>query len=538
MFFFFLLLVVPALGLRNINVTRTIRFKGSIVKVHHDILLSETPAEYQIVIEERDWKHLAFIGASYGDAKSPRKVSVKPKAGMPYTYSLDLGKPSTQQIHLFVDYVLTELLEPRPAEIHQADKQFVKFSGNTYFYSPYLTDNQLTSIHLPKGQLLTHTATSIPPVTNGNNLVYGAYESRPAFSMEPLVLHFEYYVPFLTVTDMTRLIEVSHWGNIAVEETLEIVNTGAKLRGSFSRLDFDHGIGQQVAVNSLKTVLPPSAKDIYYRDEIGNISTSTVKNLLDSMEVTLVPRFPLMGGWKTRYTIGYNIPAYEFLYHSGSNFALVMPFIDHVYKNQFIRNLTLKIVLPETSDDIHFETPFPVHEQHFENIKTYLDTSGRSVIVCKAANLVDEHIQDFKVNYRFVLPMILREPMMLVLAFLCMFGAVIIYVRLDFSIYKDEKNELRLRTQTLVDEAQALLRCRSSFYHSYEDTLTKYKASKDNAQFTTDRRKLEAEYKSLNQQLMSVQNKIGDLYPDGVDKVGFVVYIFLFLVVNYSYLKV
>uniref|UniRef100_A0A3Q0KK07 Dolichyl-diphosphooligosaccharide--protein glycosyltransferase subunit 1 n=1 Tax=Schistosoma mansoni TaxID=6183 RepID=A0A3Q0KK07_SCHMA len=520
MLFFFFLLVVPALGLKNINVTRTIRFKGSIVKIHHNILLSETPAEYQIVIEERDWKHLAFIGASCGDAKSPRKVPVKPKAGMPYTYSLDLGKPSTQQIHLFVDYVLTELLEPRPAEIHQADKQFVKFSGNTYFYSPYLTDNQLTYIHLPKGQLLTHTATSIPPVINGNNLVYGAYESRPAFSMEPLVLHFEYYVPFLTVTDMTRLIEVSHWGNIAVEETLEIVNTGAKLRGSFSRLDFDYGIGQQVAVNSLKTVLPPSAKDIYYRDEIGNISTSTVKNLLDSTEVTLVPRFPLMGGWKTRYTIGYNIPAYEFLYHSGPNFALVMPFVDHVYKNQFIRNLTLKIILPETSDDIHIETPFPVHEQHFENMKTYLDTSGRTVIVCKAANLVDEHIQDFKVNYRFVLPMILREPMMLVLAFLCIFGAVIIYVRLDFSIYKDEKNELRLRTQTLVDEAQALLRCRSSFYHSYEDALTKYKASKDSAQFTTDRRKLEAEYKSLNQQLMSVQNKIGDLYPDGVDKLN------------------
>ena len=63
----------------------------------------------------------------------------------------------------------------------------------------------------------------------------------------------------------------------------------------------------------------------------------------------------------------------------------------------------------------------------------------------------------------------------------------------------------------------------SFFFHSYEDALTKYKASKDSAQFTTDRRKLEAEYKSLNQQLMSVQNKIGDLYPDGVDKVGFVV---------------
>nr|AAW25729.1 SJCHGC00848 protein [Schistosoma japonicum] len=513
------LLVAPSLGVKNANVTRTIRFKGGVVKIHHDILLSETPAEYQFVIEERNWKHLAFISASMGDSKSPRKVPVK-LTGKPYTYSLVLGNPSTQQAHVFVDIALTELLEPRPSEIYQADKQFVKFRENAYFYSPYSTDTQLTHIRLPKGQLLTYSATSIPPVINDNNIVYGPYESRPAFSVEPLVLHFEYYAPFVTVTEMTRLIEVSHWGNIAVEETLEIVNTGAKLRGPFSRLDFDYGIGQPVAANSLKTALPASAKDIYYRDEIGNISTSTVRNLLDSIEVTLVPRFPLMGGWKTRYTLGYNIPAYEFLYRSGSNFALVMRFVDHIYKNQFIRNLTLKIVLPEVVSDIQFEPPFPVYEQHLENMKTYLDTSGRTVIVCKAGNLIDEHMQDFKVKYHFNLLMILREPLMLVAAFLCIFGAMIIYVRLDFSIYKDEKSELRLRAQTLVDEAQALLRRRSFFYQSYEDALTKYKGSKDSTQFANDRRKLEADNKSLNQQLVSIQTKMGDLYPDGVDKLN------------------
>ncbi|CAH8533156.1 unnamed protein product [Heterobilharzia americana] len=319
---------------------------------------------------------------------------------------------------------------------------------------------------------------------------------------------------------MTRLIEVSHWGNIAVEETLEIVNMGAKLRGPFSRLDYDYGVGQQLSVDSLKTALPASARDIYYRDEIGNISTSTVSDLLDSVEVTLVPRFPLMGGWKTRYTLGYNIPAYEFLYRSGSQFALVMRFIDHVYDNQVIRNLTLKIVLPEMVSDIHFDPPFPVDEKYFENMKTYLDTSGRTVIVSKASNLVDEHMQDFKVRYHFSLPMILREPLMLVVAFLCIFCAIMIYVRLDFSIYKDEKSDLRLRAQTLVDEAQALLNCRSALYQAYEDALSKYKANKNNTQFTTDRRKLETDHKNITQQLLSVQNKMADLYTDGVEKLN------------------
>ncbi|CAH8510779.1 unnamed protein product [Heterobilharzia americana] len=436
---FCLLLVSPVLSIKNVNVTRTIRFKGSVVRIHHDIVLSETPSEYQFVFQEKEGRSLAFISASLSDNKLQREVSVKPAPGTSYAYLISLGKPSTQQAHLLIDVVLSEWLEPRPAEIFQAEKQTVKFKGNVYFFSPYPTDSQLTTVHLPKGQLLTHTITSKPPVVIGNDIVYGPYESLKAFPTEPLVLHFEYNVPFLVVTEMTRLIEVSHWGNIAVEETLEIVNMGAKLRGPFSRLDYDYGVGQQLSVDSLKTALPASARDIYYRDEIGNISTSTVSDLLDSVEVTLVPRFPLMGGWKTRYTLGYNIPAYEFLYRSGSQFALVMRFIDHVYDNQVIRNLTLKIVLPEMVSDIHFDPPFPVDEKYFENMKTYLDTSGRTVIVSKASNLVDEHMQDFKVRYHFSLPMILREPLMLVVAFLCIFCAIMIYVRLDFSIYKDEK---------------------------------------------------------------------------------------------------
>ncbi|VDQ09767.1 unnamed protein product [Trichobilharzia regenti] len=164
----------------------------------------------------------------------------------------------------------------------------------------------------------------------------------------------------------------------------------------------------------------------------------------------------------------------------GSQFALAMRFVDHVYENQVVQDLTLKIVLPETVSDVQFVPPFPVREQYFENMKTYLDTTGRTVIVIKGANLVEEHIQDFK----------------------------------------DEKSELRLRAQTLVDEAQALLSRRSSLYQSYEDILLKYKGSKNSTQFTADRRKLETDHKSVTQQLLSVQNKMADLYTDGVEKVS------------------
>lgn len=68
---------------------------------------------------------------------------------------------------------------------------------------------------------------------------------------------------------------------------------------------------------SQQTILPASAQDVYYRDEIGNISTSHLQVLDDSVEVEIRPRFPLFGGWKTHYIIGYNLPSYEYLYTLG-----------------------------------------------------------------------------------------------------------------------------------------------------------------------------------------------------------------------------
>lgn len=68
---------------------------------------------------------------------------------------------------------------------------------------------------------------------------------------------------------------------------------------------------------SIQTILPAAAQDVYYRDEIGNISTSHLLVLDDSVEMEIRPRFPLFGGWKTHYIIGYNLPSYEYLYNLG-----------------------------------------------------------------------------------------------------------------------------------------------------------------------------------------------------------------------------
>lgn len=68
-------------------------------------------------------------------------------------------------------------------------------------------------------------------------------------------IHYENNTPFLTISSITRTIEVSHWGNIAVEETIDLRHTGAVLKGPFSRYDYqrqsDSGIS---SVKSFKVL--------------------------------------------------------------------------------------------------------------------------------------------------------------------------------------------------------------------------------------------------------------------------------------------
>jgi len=45
--------------------------------------------------------------------------------------------------------------------------------------------------------------------------------------------------------------------------------------------------------------------------------------------------------------LGYNVPGYEYLYHSSSRFSLKMRVVDHVFDEQVVDHLTLRIILPE-----------------------------------------------------------------------------------------------------------------------------------------------------------------------------------------------
>ncbi|KHJ83139.1 ribophorin I [Oesophagostomum dentatum] len=149
----------------------------------------------------------------------------------------------------------------------------------------------------------TISATQVAPTNQENErIVYGPYKDQPPFNTKNIKIHYENNSPFVVASVIERTIEISHWGNIAVEEYIELVHKGAELKeyfklfirlqGPFSRIDFqlDRRGRRQPALLQFTTILPASAKDIYYRDEIGNISTSSVRLRADSVDVEIKPR--------------------------------------------------------------------------------------------------------------------------------------------------------------------------------------------------------------------------------------------------------
>lgn len=65
---------------------------------------------------------------------------------------------------------------------------------------------------------------------NGNKIVYGPFDSIGSHAFERLRIHYEYSKPLLTVTELVRDLQVSHWGgNLAVEENYKLHHSGARL---------------------------------------------------------------------------------------------------------------------------------------------------------------------------------------------------------------------------------------------------------------------------------------------------------------------
>lgn len=515
-------LVDPDLVVRNVE--RHIDLQSQLTKITTRVVLDNNSKDRAIqrflfCLDGAQRKSLSYIAAHVEPGKLELKVTpIKTAEADKAFYSIELAShlAPRRTLTIEVETILTHELVPHPKQIAQQEKQLVKYTGNAYAYLPYAVTKQTTYVALPSRNIESYT--KIKPVSQtGSAIAYGPFEKQPPFAYEELVVHFENNNKFLTVTKLERTIELSHWGNIAVEEHIDLLHTGALLKGSFSRYEYAReSKSGQASIQSFDTILPAAASDIYYRDEIGNISTSHTRIKKDSVELNLRPRFPLFGGWKTRYTIGYSMPSYEYLFHSGDDYTLEMRLLDHIFDDMIVDEIVLKIILPEGAHSIHLELPYPATRLTDSLHYTYLDVIGRPVVSVTGKNLVENHIQSFRLKYTFPRLLMLREPLLVVGALCLLFLLVIIYVRLDFSIDKDEASESKLRIAGQCEKILAAQDRRVTSYNELDDQLAYLKTNKDANAFLAAVKGINQEYKAatgaLNEIAQKLKGESGDVY--------------------------
>ncbi|XP_068639814.1 dolichyl-diphosphooligosaccharide--protein glycosyltransferase subunit 1A-like [Aristolochia californica] len=447
------------------RVDRRIDLTSHIIRVSSSIKVENAgPAkasEFLLAIPDFQAKHLAYLSASSNEGKGKTKGSNLPieivhPEGMPRnltSYSVSLLKDLEKGDSLLLDIisVFTHLLQPFPAEITQADVQLVLFQDSALYLSPYETKFQTLSVKVPSPRVESFTKLPNSKIVD-KEIRYGPYENVPSFSYNPIIVHFENNQPFVVAQELVREIEISHWGNVQITEHYNLIHGGAHLKGGFSRFEYQtrRSLRGASSFRFLTARLPPRAHSVYYRDQIGNISTSHLWGDSRKTELEIEPRYPMFGGWHTSFTIGYDLPLQDFLFQSKGkrflNISLGCPMHELV-----IDNLIVKVVLPEGSKDISVSVPFPTKQ--WQEIKySHLDITGRHVVVLQKSNVVPEHNQYFQVYYKFNSLALLQEPFMLIVGFLLLFVTCIVYVHSDLSISRSSPSYL---AKLHLEEVQA-----------------------------------------------------------------------------------
>ncbi|KAG9145377.1 hypothetical protein Leryth_008299 [Lithospermum erythrorhizon] len=429
---------------RNIDLTShivrvylTLKVENSGAAPVSEVLLSFSPTEA---------RQLALVNAAIPIGKKKKKYQPldvnptdRPDApnGTKY-YMISLLKPLNkgETITIETHYIMTHSLEPFPLEISQSESQLVYYRDSAIVLSPYPIKQQVTLLKTPSNKVESFTRME-PTSHAGTQLKYGPYEDRAPFSYSPIMVHFENNNPFAVIEELVREIEISHWGSIQITEHYKLLHGGARQKGGFSRVDYQN----QPAFNGLSSFkhlhaeLPPRVHSVYYRDEIGNISSSRLRISSKKSDLVVLPRYPLFGGWKSTFVIGYGVPLQDFLFESADgsrylNYTFGCAFVDTI-----VDKLIDKVVLPEGSTDASAIFSFSA-EQRLEKKYSYLDVVGRTVLVLEKRNVVPEHNIPFQVHYNFKQAYMLAEPLMLISVFLLFFVTCIAYLHIDFSISK------------------------------------------------------------------------------------------------------
>ena len=420
------------------EVKRNIDLKLNIISVENRIKLKKTTFEdtFRYLVPKNNTHSLIRITA---EANKRKKLEInKISDDNDYDY-YDILLQGSTEIIVKEDYF--EKLLFKPKNIYIKESQLELYLDTINLVSAYPVKTTTTTVVLPREntKLIKYTKTNSNK--SGDKIIYALTEEIQPFIAKKLYIHYENNKPLTVFNYATKTFQVSHWGNIAVTEEYQIENIGAKLIGEFGRIDYDNGItGGRNALLSIRAKLPMRSWGLWYRDEIGNVSSSNARREMNDVDLVLTPRFPILGGWKSNYDIGYNLPTkFHVTTNNKGNYMVNLTF-GMPYENMLSRNYTVKVILPESADNIKVKLPIET-PYHISYDKEYgcLDLFGRKSIIITLNNMYDVYNTNIFITYDYQWIMLFVKPIILVVYFLILFAIMIIYSRANISLSRKEE---------------------------------------------------------------------------------------------------
>ncbi|KAG9104276.1 dolichyl-diphosphooligosaccharide--protein glycosyltransferase subunit 1 [Ceratobasidium sp. 370] len=478
------IVVVSAAGLsaatfENDAIVRTVELGGSLTHVTTTYAvraLEKDVQTYYISLSEEEEKSTTWMEAKFKAQSTTLEVDrhgFNPRHHA-FLYSITLPKALklNQTANIVVSTVQSHASTPLPATAGQAEPQSLLFKTPLYVLSPYKCALQRTKIRSPTPMIRSYTDAkdlspyvengAAPVAKSGATLTYGPFRNIPE-SMNTrfqeskqriLSIHYDYDQPVLTVASLQRSAEISHWGaNLNVHDELVLRNDGPMLKGHFSRLEHQSQMYfKRKAAHVMRDLvlhLPAGARDPYFIDLVGNVSTSHFRPTTPPSSALLTPakarssilelrpRYPLLGGWNYTFTLGYDTPLEEAAKYDASTgkYVVAIPYLTNIPGAAFDET-ELKIVLPEGATDVTVHPPFaPDVIERFRHV-TYLDTTGRPAVVLKKKDVSEGHAGTVYVTYSLSTAAHFKKPIAVTSAALVLFAFALGIRRFDLALHK------------------------------------------------------------------------------------------------------
>ncbi|KAH9965868.1 oligosaccharyl transferase alpha subunit [Russula dissimulans] len=494
--FYLTLASAAAHSFENTAIVRTVDLGGSLVHVTTTYAiraLDSDAKQYIVSFGAGEAQSVSWFEAKLKGQSEPLKVTtgpLDPQDGA-YSYTVDLPNPLgvNGTVNLVVETVLTHITYPWPQKVSQEDDQALKYEGDLLVLSQYKTTTQRIKVRAPAPRIISYTTpegldafTSDNLATkSGATITYGPFSNIPPSASAAFIeqhqkrvrVHYHYQAPVVEITSLKRTAEISHWGaNLNIENDIALRNAGPeyacphshrrfyfisplltcfnRLKGHFARIihqsqSYFSRLPPHV-IPSLTLHLPPGIQSVYYYDLNGNVSTSrlrAVPSIPKAAESThnsvleLRPRYPLMGGWKYSFTLGWDSPLADSAGYDASSGKYVVGFpVQTVIPGSVVNEAEVKVILPEGATDIDVFPPFAPITQHRSTLITYLDSIGRPAVTLSFENLTDKHNGLIYVTYKVPLSAHLQKPKVVSAAFVVLFLFAFLARRIDLTLSK------------------------------------------------------------------------------------------------------